>query len=160
VYRVGTGGAHSRSNWPSRAWAHFMRVDRDVCQSDNVVARHPRRTFAGFGRAKVNGLHALIHRKKIRNAQVVCSPSGRCQVLTEMIAGLGANADLVSANDNRQSKLLINELCVSQQTAVLWRASRRCLWRPDPAGPSERISVSQCFVSALRKRHRRGGILR
>jgi molybdopterin/thiamine biosynthesis adenylyltransferase len=145
---VGTGGAHVAVELAKSGVGHFMLVDRDRLSVGNVV-RHPG-GISQVGRAKVNVTRDLILEKN-PNAQVDVHPVDVRFDNREMIAGLVQAADLViCGTDSRQSKLLINELCVSgNKPAVYGGAFRRAYGGQILRVRPKESPCQQCFVSAL-----------
>ncbi|WP_100177905.1 ThiF family adenylyltransferase [Bradyrhizobium nitroreducens] len=145
---LGTGGAHVAVELAKSGVGHFMLVDRDRLSVGNVV-RHPG-GISQVGRAKVNVTRDLILEKN-PNAQVDVHAVDVSFENREMIAGLVQAADLVvCGTDNRQSKLLINELCVSaNKPAVYGGAFRRAYGGQILRVRPKESPCQQCFVSAL-----------
>jgi molybdopterin/thiamine biosynthesis adenylyltransferase len=145
---LGTGGAHVAVELAKAGVGHFMLVDRDRLSVGNVV-RHPG-GISQVGRAKVNVTRDLILEKN-PNAQVDVHPVDVSFDNREMIAGLVQAADLViCGTDNRQSKLLINELCVTaNKPAVYGGAFRRAYGGQILRVRPKESPCQQCFVSAL-----------
>ncbi|UGX99546.1 ThiF family adenylyltransferase (plasmid) [Bradyrhizobium barranii subsp. barranii] len=145
---LGTGGAHVVVELAKSGVGHFFLVDRDRLSVGNVV-RHPG-GISQVGRAKVNVTRDLILEKN-PNAQVDVHAVDVSFDNREMIAGLVQAADLViCGTDNRQSKLLINELCVSaNKPAVYGGAFRRAYGGQILRVRPKESPCQQCFVSAL-----------
>ncbi|PWJ89528.1 molybdopterin/thiamine biosynthesis adenylyltransferase [Mesorhizobium loti] len=145
---LGTGGAHVAVELAKSGVGHFMLVDRDRLSVGNVV-RHPG-GISQVGRAKVNVTRDLILEKN-PNAQVDVRVAEASFGNRDMIAGLVQTADLViCGTDNRQSKLLINEICVSaNKPAVYGGAFRRAYGGQILRVRPKESPCQQCFVSAL-----------
>jgi len=145
---LGTGGAHVAVELAKSGVGHFLLVDRDRLSVGNVV-RHPG-GISQVGRAKVNVTRDLILEKN-PNALVDVHATDVSFDNRDMIAGLVQAADLViCGTDNRQSKLLINELCVSaNKTAVYGGAFRRAYGGQILRVRPKHSPCQQCFVSAL-----------
>jgi molybdopterin/thiamine biosynthesis adenylyltransferase len=145
---LGTGGAHVAVELAKSGVGHFILVDRDRLSVGNVV-RHPG-GISQVGRAKVNVTRDLILEKN-PNAQVDVHAVDVSFGNREKIAGLVQAADLVvCGTDNRQSKLLINELCVSaNKPAVYGGAFRRAYGGQILRVHPKESPCQQCFVSAL-----------
>lgn len=145
---LGTGGAHVAVELAKSGVGHFILVDRDRLSVGNVV-RHPG-GISQVGRAKVNVTRDLILEKN-PNAQVDVHAVDVSFGNREKIAGLVQAADLVvCGTDNRQSKLLINELCVSaNKPAVYGGAFRRAYGGQILRVRPKESPCQQCFVSAL-----------
>lgn len=145
---LGTGGAHVAVELAKSGVGHFILVDRDRLSVGNVV-RHPG-GISQVGRAKVKVTRDLILEKN-PNAQVDIHAVDVSFDNREMIAGLVQAADLVvCGTDNRQSKLLINELCVSaNKPAVYGGAFRRAYGGQILRVRPKESPCQQCFVSAL-----------
>jgi molybdopterin/thiamine biosynthesis adenylyltransferase len=145
---LGTGGAHVAVELAKSGVGHFLLVDRDRLSVGNVV-RHPG-GISQVGRTKVNVTRDLILEKN-PNAQVDVHATDVSFDNRDMIAGLVQRADLViCGTDNRQSKLLINELCVSaNKPAVYGGAFRRAYGGQILRVRPRHSPCQQCFVSAL-----------
>ncbi len=145
---LGTGGAHVAVELAKSGVGHFLLVDRDRLSVGNVV-RHPG-GISQVGRTKVNVTRDLILEKN-PNAQVDVHVDDVSFDNRDMIAGLVQRADLViCGTDNRQSKLLINELCVSaNKPAVYGGAFRRAYGGQILRVRPKHSPCQQCFVSAL-----------
>lgn len=145
---LGTGGAHVAVELAKSGVGHFILVDRDRLSVGNVV-RHPG-GISQVGRTKVNVTRDLILEKN-PNAQVDVHPIAISFDNRDMIAALVQAADLViCGTDNRQSKLLLNELCVStNKPAVYGGAFRRAYGGQILRVRPRQSPCQQCFISAL-----------
>lgn len=145
---LGTGGAHVAIELAKSGVGHFILVDRDRLSVGNVV-RHPG-GISQVGRVKVNVTRDLILEKN-PNAKVDVHAVDVSFSNRDMIAVLVQQADLVvCGTDNRQSKLLINELCVSaNKPAAYGGAFRRAYGGQILRVRPKRSPCQQCFISAL-----------
>lgn len=145
---LGTGGAFVAVELAKCGVGRFVLVDRDRLSVGNVV-RHPG-GISHVGRSKVNVLRDLILEKN-PNAKVeihaIAAGFDTREALSHMIKG----ADVViCGTDNRQSKLLINELCIEANvTAVYGGAFRRAYGGQVLRVRPKQSPCQQCFVSAL-----------
>ncbi|MEQ1929523.1 MAG: ThiF family adenylyltransferase [Parvularculaceae bacterium] len=145
---LGTGGAHIAIELAKCGVGRFLLVDRDRLTVGNVV-RHPG-GISQVGRSKVNVTRDLIREK---------NPKARVEALAadvgydnrDAIAALIADADLVvCGTDNRQSKLLINELCVGANVPALYGgAFRRAFGGQILRVRPKQSPCHQCFVAAM-----------
>ncbi len=145
---LGTGGAFVAVELAKCGVGTFLLVDRDRLSVGNVM-RHPG-GISQVGRSKVNVLRDLILEK---------NPKARVEVHAievgfnnrDVIAGLVQRADVViCGTDNRQSKLLINELCVAADvTAVYGGAFSRAYGGQILRVRPKRSPCQQCFVAAM-----------
>ena len=145
---LGTGGAFVAVELAKCGVGNFVLVDRDRLSVGNVV-RHPG-GISQVGRSKVNVIRDLILDK---------NPKARVEVHAievgfdnrDAIAGLVQTADIViCGTDNRQSKLLINELCVAANvTAVYGGAFRRAYGGQVLRVRPKHSPCQQCFVAAM-----------
>jgi molybdopterin/thiamine biosynthesis adenylyltransferase len=145
---LGTGGAFVAVELAKCGVGRFVLVDRDRLSVGNVV-RHPG-GISQVGRSKVNVLRDLILEKnpkaKIEVHAIEANFDNR-----DVIAGLVEAADVViCGTDNRQSKLLINELCVAASVpAVYGGAFRRAYGGQVLRVRPKQSPCQQCFVSAM-----------
>ncbi|TFV48275.1 HesA/MoeB/ThiF family protein [Bradyrhizobium niftali] len=145
---LGTGGAHVAVELAKCGVGRFLLVDRDRLSVGNVV-RHPG-AISQVGRFKVNVMRDLILEKnpsaKVEVHRVAVSFDNR-DVVAEFI---GASDLVICGTDNRQSKLLINELCVSANvTAVYGGAFRRAYGGQILRVKPKHSPCHQCFVAAM-----------
>ncbi|MCP3473823.1 ThiF family adenylyltransferase [Bradyrhizobium sp. CCGUVB1N3] len=145
---LGTGGAHVAVELAKSGVGHFILVDRDRLSVGNVV-RHPG-GISQVGRAKVNVTRDLILEKN-PGAQVEVHVIGVGFENRDVIAGLVQASDLViCGTDNRQSKLLINELCVSANKSAVYGGAFRRAYGGQILRVRPKLSpCQQCFVSSL-----------
>jgi molybdopterin/thiamine biosynthesis adenylyltransferase len=145
---LGTGGAFVAVELAKCGVGRFVLVDRDRLSVGNVV-RHPG-GISQVGRSKVNVLRDLILEKNPK-AQVEVHPVLASFENRDLIAKLVSQSDVVvCGTDNRQSKLLINELCVEANvTAVYGGAFRRAYGGQILRVRPKRSPCQQCFVAAL-----------
>jgi molybdopterin/thiamine biosynthesis adenylyltransferase len=145
---VGTGGSHVAVELAKCGVGHFTLVDRDRLSVGNVV-RHPG-GLSQVGRAKVNVVRDLILDKN-PNAQVEvhCIELGFAN--KDALAELVRASDIViCGTDNRQSKLLINELSVAADVPALYGgAFRRAYGGQILRVRPKQSPCHQCFVSAM-----------
>lgn len=145
---LGTGGAHVAVELAKCGVGRFLLVDRDRLSVGNVV-RHAG-GISQVGRSKVNVVRELVLEK---------NPKARVEVHAvelgypsrEAIGELVQIADIVvCGTDNRQSKLLINELCIAANvTAVYGGAFRRAYGGQILRVRPKRSPCHQCFVAAM-----------
>lgn len=145
---LGTGGAHVAVELAKSGVGHFILVDRDRLSVGNVV-RHPG-GISQVGRTKVNVARDLILEKN-PGAQVEVHVMDVGFENRDVLAGFVQASDLViCGTDNRQSKLLINELCVSaDKPAVYGGAFRRAYGGQILRVRPKQSPCQQCFVSSL-----------
>lgn len=145
---LGTGGSHAAIELAKCGVGNFLLVDRDRLSVGNVV-RHPG-GISQVGRTKVNVTHDLILEKN-PNARVDVHPIEAGFDNRDAMAELVRASDLViCGTDNQQSKLLINELCVTANVTALYggasqRAQAGRILRVYP----KRSACYQCFVVAM-----------
>ena len=145
---LGTGGAHVVVELAKCGVGRFLLVDRDRLSVGNVV-RHPG-GISQVGRSKVNVVRDLILEKN-PNARVDVHPIEAGFANRDLIGELVRASDIViCGTDNRQSKLLINELCVAANvTAVFGGAFRRAYGGQILRVHPKRSPCHQCFVAAM-----------
>mgnify|MGYP001206222012 FL=1 len=145
---LGTGGAHIAVELAKCGVGRFLLVDRDRLTVGNVV-RHPG-GISQVGRSKVNVMRDLI-REKNPKARVETLAANVGYDTRDAIAALIADADLVvCGTDNRQSKLLINELCISANVPALYGgAFRRAFGGQILRVRPKQSPCHQCFVAAM-----------
>jgi molybdopterin/thiamine biosynthesis adenylyltransferase len=145
---LGTGGAHVAVELAKCGVGRFMLVDRDRLSVGNVV-RHPG-GMSQVGRSKVNVVRDLILEKN-PNARVEVHSVDVGFANRDLIGRLVRTADIViCGTDNRQSKLLINELCVAADViAVYGGAFRRAYGGQILRVRPKRSPCHQCFVAAM-----------
>lgn len=145
---LGTGGAHVVVELAKCGVGQFLLVDRDRLSVGNVV-RHPG-GISQVGRSKVNVVRDLILEKNPK-ARVEVHPVDVGFANRDMIAELVRTSDIViCGTDNRQSKLLINELCVAANVvAVFGGAFRRAYGGQILRVRPKHSPCHQCFVAAM-----------
>lgn len=145
---LGTGGAFVAVELAKCGVGRFVLVDRDRLSVGNVV-RHPG-GISHVGRSKVNVLRDLILEKNPK-AEVESHAIAVGFDTRDAIAQMVKGADVViCGTDNRQSKLLINELCVDAGIpAVYGGAFRRAYGGQVLRVRPKQSPCQQCFVSAL-----------
>lgn len=145
---LGTGGAHVVIELAKCGVGRFLLVDRDRLSVGNVV-RHPG-GISQVGRSKVNVVRDLILEKN-PNARVDAHPIEVGFANRDLIGELVRTSDIViCGTDNRQSKLLINELCVvANVTAVYGGAFRRAYGGQILRVRPKHSPCHQCFVAAM-----------
>jgi molybdopterin/thiamine biosynthesis adenylyltransferase len=145
---LGTGGAYAAIELAKCGVGRFILVDRDRLSVGNVV-RHPG-GISQVGRFKVNVVRDLIHEKN-PDAQVSTHPIGLSYENQEKVRHLVEQADVViGGTDNRQSKLLVNQLCVEAGvTAVYGGAFRRAYGGQVLRVRPKQSPCHQCFVAAM-----------
>lgn len=145
---LGTGGAFVAVELAKCGVGHFTLVDRDRLTIGNVV-RHPG-GISQVGRSKVNVLRDLI-RDKNPKAEVEAHAIAAGFENRDTIASMVQAADVViCGTDNRQSKLLINELCVEAGVpAIYGGAFRRAYGGQVLRVRPKQSPCQQCFVSEM-----------
>jgi molybdopterin/thiamine biosynthesis adenylyltransferase len=145
---LGTGGAHVAIELAKCGVGKFLLVDRDRLSVGNVV-RHPG-GISQVGRSKVNVVRDLILEKN-PNATVEVVPLQLSYETAETVDALVRTADLVvCGTDNRQSKLLVNSLCVQAGVPALYGgAFRRAYGGQILRVRPKKSPCHQCFVSAM-----------
>lgn len=145
---LGTGGAHVAVELAKCGVGRFSLVDRDRLSVGNVV-RHPG-GISQVGRSKVNVVRDLILEKN-PNARVEVHAVDFGYSNRDAIDELVRAADIViCGTDNRQSKLLINELCVAANVAAVYGgAFRRAYGGQILRVRPRRSPCHQCFVAAM-----------
>jgi len=145
---LGTGGAFVAVELAKCGVGRFLLVDRDRLSVGNVV-RHPG-GISQVGRSKVNVLRDLILDKNPKAHVEVHAIEANFDN-RDVIAGLLQAADIViCGTDNRQSKLLINELCVAADIPAIYGGAFRRAYGGQVLRVRPRQSpCQQCFVAAL-----------
>lgn len=145
---LGTGGAHVAVELAKCGVGRFLLVDRDRLSAGNVV-RHPG-GISQVGRSKVNVIRDLILEKNPK-ARVDAHPVDVGFDNRDALRELVQAADIViCGTDNRQSKLLINELCVAANVpAVYGGAFRRAYGGQILRVRPKQSPCHQCFVTAM-----------
>lgn len=145
---VGTGGAHAALELAKCGVGHFILVDRDRLSVGNVV-RHPG-GISQVGRYKVNVVRDLIHEKN-PDANVEIHSINLGYDNADEIRKLIAKADVViCGTDNRQSKLLINQLCIDEDVVAIYGgAFRRAYGGQVLRVRPKKSPCHQCFISAM-----------
>jgi molybdopterin/thiamine biosynthesis adenylyltransferase len=145
---LGTGGAHVAIELAKCGVGKFSLVDRDRLSVGNVV-RHPG-GICQVGRSKVNVVRDLILEKN-PNATVEVKPLQLSYETADAIGALVQEADLVvCGTDNRQSKLLVNSLCVQADVpAIYGGAFRRAYGGQILRVRPKQSPCHQCFVAAM-----------
>ena len=145
---LGTGGAHAALELAKSGVGGFALVDRDRLSAGNVV-RHPG-GISQVGRLKVNVVRDLILDKnpdaKVSAASMDLNFSNK-----EELMKLVAEASLViCGTDNRQSKLLVNELCVEANVPAIYGGAFRRAYGGQVLRVRPKVSpCHQCFVAAM-----------
>ncbi len=145
---LGTGGAHVALELAKCGVGRFLLVDCDRLSVGNVV-RHPG-GISQVGRAKVNVVRDLIMEKNPK-AHVEVRAIALDQDNRDAIANLVVVADIViCGTDNRQSKLLLNELCVAANAPALYGgAFRRAYGGQILRVRPKHSPCHQCFVATM-----------
>lgn len=145
---LGTGGAHVAVELAKCGVGRFVLADRDRLSVGNVV-RHPG-GISQVGRLKVHVMRDLILEKNSK-ARVDVHPIEVGFGNREQLRALIEVADVVvCGTDNRQSKLLINELCVAAHVvAVYGGAFRRAYGGQILRVHPKRSPCHQCFIAAM-----------
>ena len=145
---VGTGGAHAALELAKCGVGRFILIDRDRLSVGNVV-RHPG-GISQVGRHKVNVVRDLI-REKNPDASVETHSINLDYDNADEIRKLIRRADVViCGTDNRQSKLLINQLCVEENVVAIYGgAFRRAYGGQVHRVRPKKSPCHQCFISAM-----------
>ena len=145
---LGTGGAHVAVELAKCGVGNFMILDRDRLSVGNVV-RHPG-GISQVGRLKVNVVRDLIHEKN-PEAVVETFPLDLSHENKETLRQLIARADIVvCGTDNRQSKLLVNQLCVEENVIAVYGGAFRRAYGGQILRVRPKLSAChQCFISAM-----------
>ena len=121
---LGSGGAPSVISLVQSGVGRFDLMDDDVLEVSNLM-RHPL-TLADVGRQKTRAMADFI-RDKNPYAQVRTWEQKVNRDNIELVRDLVRQADIViCGTDNRESKLLLNRICVEEDTVlVMGNAFRR-----------------------------------
>ena len=145
---VGTGGAHVALELAKCGVGSFALVDRDRLSVGNV-ARHPG-GISQVGRFKVNVIRDLILDK---NPDAIVTTHSLDLNFTnqEELKELIAKSDLVvCGTDNRQSKLLVNQLCIAANVPAIYGGAFRRAFGGQVLRVRPKISpCQQCFVAVM-----------
>jgi len=145
---LGTGGAHVAIELAKCGVGRFLLVDRDRLSVGNVV-RHPG-GISQVGRFKVHVVRDLILEKNPKaHVEIYSVDVGFAN--RDLIGELVRTADIViCGTDNRQSKLLINDLCITANTTAIYGgAFRRAYGGQILRVRPKRSPCHQCFVAAM-----------
>jgi molybdopterin/thiamine biosynthesis adenylyltransferase len=145
---LGTGGAHAALELAKCGVGRFALADRDRLSAGNVV-RHPG-GVSQVGRLKVNVVRDLILDKN-PDAAVSTHFLNLTFANKEELRKLVAEADVVvCGTDNRQSKLLVNQLCVEANVPAIYGGAFRRAYGGQVLRVRPKISpCHQCFVAAM-----------
>lgn len=145
---LGTGGAHAAVELAKCGVGQFMVIDRDRLSVGNVV-RHPG-GISQVGRLKVNVVRDLIHEKNPEAVVETC-PLDLSYENKEVLRQLISRADVVvCGTDNRQSKLLVNKLCVEQNVIAVYGGAFRRAYGGQILRVRPKVSpCHQCFIAAM-----------
>jgi molybdopterin/thiamine biosynthesis adenylyltransferase len=145
---LGTGGAHAAVELAKCGVGKLLILDRDRLSVGNVV-RHPG-GISQVGRLKVNVVRDLIYEKNPAAVVETC-PLDVCFENRETLRKLIAQADVVvCGTDNRQSKLLVNQLCVEEGVVAIYGGAFRRAYGGQILRVRPRQSpCHQCFVAAM-----------
>jgi molybdopterin/thiamine biosynthesis adenylyltransferase len=145
---LGTGGAHAAIELAKCGVGNFILIDRDRLSVGNVV-RHPG-GISHVGRYKVAVIRDLIHEKN-PNATVSIHPVAVEYENQDAVRDLIKDSDVViCGTDNRESKLLINRLCLDAGVvAVYGGAFRRAYGGQVLRVRPKQSPCHQCFVAAM-----------
>jgi molybdopterin/thiamine biosynthesis adenylyltransferase len=148
IVGLGTGGSHVAIELAKCGVGRFALIDRDRLSVGNVV-RHPG-GISQVGRLKVHVVSDLI-RETNPDAQVEALAMEANYDNRDTLKSLIEKADVVvCGTDNRQSKLLINQLCVEANVvAVYGGAFRRAYGGQILRVRPKQSPCHQCFVSAM-----------
>jgi molybdopterin/thiamine biosynthesis adenylyltransferase len=145
---LGTGGAFVAVELAKCGVGHFTLVDRDRLSVGNVV-RHPG-GISQVGRSKVNVLRDLIRDKNPKAEVAVHAIAAGFENRATIAAMVQAADVVICGTDSRQSKLLINELCVEAGVpAIYGGAFRRAYGGQVLRVRPKQSPCQQCFVSAM-----------
>lgn len=145
---LGSGGSYVAWELAKAGIANFMLMDHDRLEVVNVV-RH----MAGIsdvGRYKTKVMADMI-RDKNPYANVRTWETKVCWENAELLREIIRESDLViAATDNRESRVILNKLCVKQQTPCIFAAAFRRAY----GGQVLRVRPGsspcyQCFLEAL-----------
>jgi molybdopterin/thiamine biosynthesis adenylyltransferase len=148
IVGLGTGGAAVSLDLAKAGVGSFLLFDADRIEVGNVT-RH-QAGVSSVGRLKVNAVRDLILEKNpyatVGTHAFRVDASNREQVLRVF-----ADADLVvCATDSRQSKLLVNEMCIESNTpAVFGGAFRRAYGGQVLRVRPNTSACYHCFVMAV-----------
>lgn len=145
---LGTGGAHVALELAKCGVGGFALVDRDRLSVGNV-ARHPG-GISQVGRFKVNVVRDLIFDKN-PDATVTPHPLDLNFTNQEELKQLIAKSNLVvCGTDNRQSKLLVNQLCVEANVPAIYGGAFRRAFGGQVLRVRPKVSpCQQCFVAVM-----------
>jgi molybdopterin/thiamine biosynthesis adenylyltransferase len=145
---LGTGGAHAALELAKCGVGRFQLVDRDRLSVGNVV-RHPG-GVSQVGRLKVNVVKDLILDKN-PDAKVSANPLDLNFANKEELGKLIAESSVVvCGTDNRQSKLLVNQLCVEANVPAIYGGAFRRAYGGQVLRVRPKVSpCHQCFVAAM-----------
>lgn len=121
---LGSGGAPSVISLAQSGVGNFDLMDDDLLEVSNIM-RHPL-TLSDVGRHKTKAIADYIHDKN-PYAQVRTWEQKVSADNADLVRDLVRQADIViCGTDNRQSKLLLNRICVEEDTVlILGNAYRR-----------------------------------
>jgi molybdopterin/thiamine biosynthesis adenylyltransferase len=145
---LGTGGAHAALELAKCGVGRFALVDRDRLSVGNVV-RHPG-GISQVGRLKVNVVRDLILDKN-PEAKVTAHSLDLSFTSKEELRKLVAESSVVvCGTDNRQSKLLVNQLCVEANVPAIYGGAFRRAYGGQVLRVRPKVSpCHQCFVAAM-----------
>ena len=145
---LGTGGAHAAVELAKCGVGKFMVIDRDRLSVGNIV-RHPG-GISQVGRLKVNVVRDLI-REKNPEAVVETYPLDLSYENKDQLRELISRADVVvCGTDNRQSKLLVNQLCVEEDVIAVYGGAFRRAYGGQILRVRPKLSpCHQCFIAAM-----------
>jgi molybdopterin/thiamine biosynthesis adenylyltransferase len=145
---LGTGGAHAALELAKCGVGRFDLVDRDRLSVGNVV-RHPG-GISQVGRPKVNVVRDLILDKN-PDAEVTAHLLDLDFTNKDELRKLVTEASVViCGTDNRQSKLLVNQLCVEANVPAIFGGAFRRAYGGQVLRVRPKLSpCHQCFVAAM-----------
>ena len=145
---LGTGGAHAAVELAKCGVGRFALVDRDRLSAGNVV-RHPG-GISQVGRRKVNVVKDLILDKN-PDATITTHSVDLDFTTKEELRNLVAESSVVvCGTDNRQSKLLVNQLCVEANVPAIYGGAFRRAYGGQVLRVRPKVSpCQQCFVAAM-----------
>lgn len=145
---LGTGGAHAAVELAKCGVGRFALVDRDRLSVGNVV-RHPG-GISQVGRLKVNVVKDLILDKNPDAIATTHSVDVDFTTKEELRNLVAASSVVVCGTDNRQSKLLVNQLCVEANVPAIYGGAFRRAYGGQVLRVHPKVSpCHQCFVAGM-----------
>ena len=139
IIGLGTGGIQAALDLAKSGVGNFHLIDSDRLDIGNV-SRH-QAGISCVGRKKVFAARDLIIEKNLK-ANVTTYPILACEENKEILVPIIEKSDLiVCATDSRQSKLLINSLCVTAKKPAIYGGAFRRAY----GGNVLRVHESACY---------------